>query len=170
MGRLFGGQRTASIEAGGGLALQANYGYRVVDGDWAALYVDGNVLANPLREIASANQAVTRDYASLYLTSGLRLKLLPDERISPYTFVGGGLAWYEQSTTLLDGSANPVARNLYRGALTFGAGVDVGVRKWLDLRGEVRDFYTGSPAYNIPLGGGQHNVSLTGGFVLRWGE
>ena len=173
MGRILGTDRSlgaTTASTGSGLALQANYDYRLVDGDWIALYAEANMLANPLREVASTNGAVTRDYASLYLTSGFRVKLMPDARLSPFTFVGGGLAWYEQSTTNLAGSANGAPRNLYRGAVTFGAGADLVVRSWLALRGEVRDFYTGSPAYNVAIAGGQHNLSLTGGFVLRWGE
>jgi hypothetical protein len=43
--------------------------------------------------------------------------------------------------------------------------------RWIGARGEIRDFYTGSPAYNLPgITGGQHNVVAGGGFVLKWGE
>jgi hypothetical protein len=47
--------------------------------------------------------------------------------------------------------------------------VDVRVWRWIALRGEIRDFYAGSPSYNLPgLGGGQHNLVAGGGFVLRF--
>jgi hypothetical protein len=37
------------------------------------------------------------------------------------------------------------------------------------LRGEVRDFYTGQPRLNIVRSeSGQHNVIVSGGFVLRF--
>jgi hypothetical protein len=43
--------------------------------------------------------------------------------------------------------------------------------RWIGARGEIRDFYTGSPAYNLTgITGGQHNVVAGGGFVLKWGE
>ena len=55
--------------------------------------------------------------------------------------------------------------------MDFGGGVGTRLWRWIGLRFEIRDFYTGSPAYNLPnLGGGQHNVVAGGGFVLKWGE
>ena len=37
------------------------------------------------------------------------------------------------------------------------------------LRCEARDFYSGSPGYNLAsLSGGQHNVFAGGAVVLRW--
>ena len=58
---------------------------------------------------------------------------------------------------------------LARGVFDFGAGVDVRIWRLVALRGEARDFYTGSPGYNIgTISGGQQNIVATGGFVLRW--
>src|SRR5580692_13011209 len=92
-------------------------------------------------------------------TPGLRLKAFPKSRISPYLAIGGGYADYEQSTTEINGHPNPASRELARGVFDFGAGVDVRVWRWVALRGEARDFYSGSPDYNVAsLSGGQHNV------------
>jgi len=44
------------------------------------------------------------------------------------------------------------------------------VWRFLALRGEVRDFYTGTPDYNLRITGRQHNVVAGAGLVLRWGE
>ncbi len=133
------------------------------------LYGEINFLASPTREVSSSIRTATHDFASLYLTPGIRLKFLPTSRISPYTVAGGGYADYEQSTTRIDGQANTVPRQLARGVFDFGAGVDVRIWRFVALRGEARDFFTGSPAYNIrAISGGQHNVVATGGFVLRW--
>jgi hypothetical protein len=47
--------------------------------------------------------------------------------------------------------------------------VDVRVWRFIAVWGEARDFFTGSPDYNIAtISGGQHNVVATGGIVLRW--
>ena len=52
----------------------------------------------------------------------------------------------------------------------FGGAVDVPVWRWLGVRLEARDFYTGNPSFNaIVNSGGQHNVVLGGGFVLSFG-
>lgn len=159
-----------SVRLGSGIALQANYGHRL-RGVRTALYGEVHFLANPQRVVGSVNPAATRDVASLYVTPGVRLKFATDSAFSPYVAVGGGWAWYEQSLFRIDGGANRAPRELHRGALDFGGGADIKFWRWIGLRGEIRDFYTGVPAYNIPaIAGGRHNVVAGGGFVLKWGE
>ena len=160
---------TPSLDAGSGVAFQVNYGRRFLSGNKAALYGEINFTASPLREVSSSITTATHDYASLYLTPGIRVKFFPASRFAPYVVVGGGYADYEQSTRRIDGRPNPASRELGRGVFDFGAGVDVRVWRFVALRGEARDFFTGSPGYNIAtISGGQHNVVATGAFVLRW--
>jgi len=153
-----------------GNALQAVYGIRVARPAGASLHFDLGVLSVPLRDIATANPQATKDFATLYVTPALRLKFLPSSRISPWVTGGGGYALYEQSVARTDGQPNSAPRLIHRGQVMFGGGVDVRMFRWLAVRGEVRDFYTGSPAFNIPQSGGQHNIVVGGGFVLRFGE
>ena len=158
-----------NLDPGAGIAFGVNYGRRFVGGNKVALYGEVNFLASPLRDVSSNVGSATKNFASLYITPGVRLKFFPISAISPYLVVGGGYADYEQSTTQLDGRPNPASRQLARGVFDFGAGVDVHVWRWIALRGEARDFYTGAPAYNLAsISGGQHNVAISGGFVLRW--
>jgi opacity protein-like surface antigen len=160
---------TPGLDAGSGVALQVNYGRRFLNGNKAALYGEINFLASPLRDVSTSVTTATHDFASLYVTPGLRVKFLPGSRISPYAVIGGGYADYEESTARIDGRPNPVSRQLARGVFDFGAGVDVRVWRFIAIRGEARDFFTGSPNYNIAtISGGQHNVVATGGIVLRW--
>jgi hypothetical protein len=120
-------------------------------------------------EITTSVSTATHDFASLYITPGIRVKFRPASRISPYAVVGGGYADYEQSLTQIDGRPNAAPRELGRGVFDFGAGVAVHVWRFVALRGEARDFYTGSPNYNISsISGAQHNIVATGAFVLRW--
>jgi opacity protein-like surface antigen len=157
------------LDLGSGTAFGVNYGRRFVSGRKLALYGEVNLLASPLRDVSSNISPATKNFASLYVTPGVRLKFFPTSAISPYVVVGGGYADYEQSTTLLNGQPNPASRQLARGVFDFGAGVDVHVWRWIALRGDARDFYTGAPAYNLAsISGGQHNVAISGGFVLRW--
>lgn len=169
IGGIVGTTRSPSLKLNPDVGLQANYAHHLQSWGNLALYAEVNLLASPLREVVSGVSSATRDVSSLYLTPGLRLKLFPHSRISPYALIGGGLAWYEQSQRQLDGATNPAPRELLRGAFDFGGGTDLRVLKFLALRGEVRDFYTGSPAFNLASpNGGQHNVSITGGLVVRW--
>jgi len=164
-----GSAQSESLTLGGGIALQANYGYALLRTRKTALYGEVHFLANPLRDVSSANRGATRDLATLYVTPGIRLKLFPNGRVSPYLAVGGGYALYEQSTELLRGGPNPAPRFLNRGAVDFGGGADVRFWRFIALRAEIRDFYTGSPAYNTrSITGGQHNVVAGGGIVLRF--
>jgi hypothetical protein len=119
---------------------------------------------------ASAPGAI-RDYASLYVTPGIRVKFGSGRRASPWVAAGGGWALYEHSLLDMAGRPSSAARRTSRGAFQFGGGVDVPIWRFVALRGEVRDFYTGSPSYTVGgLRGGQHNVVAGGGFVLRFGE
>ena len=159
----------AAIDLGSGTALQANYGLRVVGGGAVALYIGGHLLASPQRKVTSFNTLATRDFASLYLAPQVTLKLAPASRFSPWATFGGGYALYEQSTTRLDGAPNQAPRHIHKGTWLFGGGADIRLLRFLALRGEVRDFFTGSPALNVLLQkSGQHNIVVGGGFVLRF--
>jgi len=157
------------LSLGAGTALQVNYGYKFFERPNVALYGEVHFLANPQRRVSSADQTLTRDVATIFLTPGVRVKFLPRGAVSPYLAIGAGYAEFEQSTTRLDGKPNPASRELSRGAFDFGGGVDVKFWRFVGLRAEVRDFYTGSPAYNTSaIGGGQHHVVAGGGLVLRF--
>jgi hypothetical protein len=97
------------------------------------------------------------------------VKFLPRSALSPYVAVGAGYALYEQSLTRLDGQPNSAPRTIHRGAVDFAGGLDAKLWRFVGLRFEVRDCYTGSPAYNTAaISGGQHNIVVSGGFVLRF--
>jgi opacity protein-like surface antigen len=159
------------LNIGTGVAFQANYGYRFFGTRKIGLSGEVHFLASPLQEIQSSNRTATRDYASLYVIPGIRLKFAPTARMSPYAAIGYGYALFEQSVNRLDGSPNAAPRFNDRGALAFGVGLDVRVWRFVAARGEVRDFYSGNPAFNVPInGGGLHNIVAGGGMVLRFGS
>jgi opacity protein-like surface antigen len=173
LGAITGTQRSrekGALHFGSGTALQANYGYRFWHGRRVALLGEVHFLANPQRKIESASITATRDVASLFITPGIRIKFAPMARVSPYVVGGGGYADFEQSLTTVDVRPNPAPRYTHRGVLDFGAGADFSVSRWLAFRAEFRDFYSGSPNFNIPTPGGQHNLVAGGGFVLKLGR
>ncbi len=156
------------LDLKGGSAFQVGYGFRAAASKSAALYVGAHFLASPQRLVSSALGQATRDVASLYLTPQVTLKIRPAARLVPWGTFGGGYALYEQSTVRLDGQPNAAPRNKSTGALMFGGGVDVRVLRFVALRGEVRDFLSGSPDYNTPIRGLQNNIVAGGGFVVRF--
>ncbi len=162
---------SGKLELGSGNGFQAGYGYRVYANSTVAIYGGAHLLASPQRKVNTTIPAATTDVATLYLTPDVRLKLLPNRRVSPWVAIGGGYAQYEHSLLRRDGQPNQAPRRQHGGAFTFGGGMDVRVLPWLSLRGEIRDFYTGSPNYNVLTSSGKrHNVVLGGGFVLRFGD
>lgn len=181
LGLLLGGAKPASrtlqltppakADFSGGLTLYANYGYRLAgNGETpVALYFEVPFTATPQHQISSVSRVVTRDVATLYLTPGFRLKFGPGRRIQPYVAGGAGYGLFEHSTERLDGAASQAPRRVGRGAFNFGGGVDVPVWRWVALRGEFRDFVSGSPNFNAPVRGSlQHNAMFAGGFSLKF--
>jgi hypothetical protein len=158
------------LEISAGLTFQANYAHRFVDFGVASLYLEVPFLATPSTGVTSANLFVPRNYASLFITPGLKLKLLPHSRIAPFGAVGGGYARLTASRSLINSQLNNAGTlGANHGALDFGGGVDVRVFRFLALRGEVRDFVTGKPNLNVQVQqGAQHNVVGSGGIVLRF--
>ena len=160
------------IDQDGSLALGAAYGYRLaggsLEGNGTSLYLDTHFLASFNRFLNSANRQVSKGYATLYLTPALRLKFASNRKASPFVQAGGGYALYEQSPERIDNGPNPVAKFIHRGALMYGGGLDVRFWRFTSLRAEIRDFYSGSPRFNAPVSGGQHNVIVTGGLLARW--
>lgn len=175
LGRFKPSSRTLNIntvvnaEFSAGTALYANYGVRLTGGETAALYLEVPFIATPQHRVSPSLGALSRDIATIYITPGLRFKLAPKARISPYAAAGAGLAIFEHSRENFAGQPNPAARVLKRGVFDFGGGVDIHIWRFLGVRGEVRDFVSGNPALNIPLqGSAQHNVLVAGGFVLKF--
>lgn len=165
------GAPAGTLDIGGGTALQANYGYRFVRMSKAEVWGEAHFLSTPLQQIDSINRTTTRDYASLYVIPGIRVKFAPGARVSPYAAIGGGYALFEQSLEQIDGSPNPAPRFTHRGALAFGGGLDVRIWRFLSARWEVRDFYSGNPSFNTPVAGsGLHNLVVGGGIALRLGS
>jgi hypothetical protein len=165
--------QAARITFGSGITFQATYAHRLLDLKAAAVSFEVPFIAAPNIPVSSATNAVPANYASLFITPGLRLKIRPNSTVSPWISVGGGYARFHESAELQDGSPNPGRIGSNRGAAQFGGGVDlhspIKVFFPIGLRVEIRDLYSGKPSYNLPTGGGfQHNLLFSGGLVLAF--
>jgi hypothetical protein len=182
LGLLLGGAVTPSlaiagqssdVRFGGGLTFQATYARRLASATVAALYFEVPFLAAPLINVSSSDPSVPANYASIFITPGVRLKLVPDSAISPWLSVGGGYARFHESAERQDGAPNTGRIGANRGAAEFSGGLDIHtplkILLPINLRVEVRDIYSGQPNYNVNTGGGfQHNVLFSGGFVVSF--
>lgn len=156
-------------EIGTGLTYIATYGRRIVNGEKAALIGEFVFTATPQSEVQSSNLTLPRDFASLFITPGVKLKLFPNSVLSPYAVAGGGYARFTGSQLRLNGQPNPGKQSVNTGAFNYGGGLEIRIFKFLALRGEVRDFITGNPDFNAPAADSiQHNVLPSGGIVFRF--
>jgi hypothetical protein len=165
--RSFAGS-SGSAQISADRSLGVNYGHRLLGTRVAALYGEIEFVALPNRAVTSRTAVVPQNYASLYVTPGVRLKFFPNARLSPWGAIGGGYALYQQSELLSNGQ-NTTNKYLNRGAFEYGGGLDYRLFRFIGLRGEVRDFLSGNPNLNNPLSSSsQHNVVASGGIILRF--
>jgi outer membrane autotransporter protein len=161
--------QSGRLSIGAGLTYQVNYAQRLIQGRPASLYFEVHLAATPSTDVKSSNVTLPRNYASLFITPGVRLKFRPQSVVSPYVAVGGGYARFDESDFRINDQPNTGQRGTNRGVFDFGGGVDVKIWRFLSLRGELRDFVSGNPNFNVTVSGNrQHNVLTSGGFVLRF--
>ena len=173
LGLLLGSTKTsdegAVLQFERGRTFQATFAWGVWHNDSVRVAVEVPFLASPAFDVATAGRSLPKEYASLYLTPGVRVTLLPDKAVSIFGAAGAGYARYSESKLRVDGSPNPGQRDTNTDAIQFGGGVDVRALRWLGFRGEVRDLYTGARNFSIATPAGRvHNVVTSGGIVLRF--
>ena len=152
-----------------GTTYQATFAWAVWRTDSANLSIEVPFIASPAFTVITPGPSLPLEYASLYLTPGVRVTFVPKAAVSFFGALGGGYARYSESKLRADRSANPNQRDTNAGALQFGGGIDVRGFGWLGFRGEVRDLYTGARNFSIQTPGKRvHNVIASGGLVVRF--
>jgi opacity protein-like surface antigen len=173
VGLLLGSTRAtdegAALQFGRALTYQATVAWRVWRNDRAAVSFEVPFLASPAFDVETAVGSLPKEYASLYLTPGVRVAVPVRRPISAFAAVGAGYARYSESRLRRDGGPNPSQQDTNTAALGFGGGIDVKAWPWLGFRGEIRDVYTGARRFSIPTPSPSvHNVVVSGGLVLRF--
>lgn len=146
--------------------LEGALGVRMLNAHVASLSLELPIAGMTSQNLTlnSTPGTVVDHLSTLFITPGIRLKLLPISPISPWVSVGGGWARY---------SLNTAGTTENKGALQFGGGLDFKTGlPLLGFRAEVRDFLTGVPTFNsgflTETGLHHHNVLAGGGIVLRF--
>ena len=155
-------QTSASFNVHGGEGLQINYAHRLVDVKLAALYLELPFEAGwgGSRSITQGN-LLHENYNTMYLTPGLKLKILPTSFISPY--LAGGMGWGGFRSTNTSATSNKFAGDI-------GGGADFTILPILSLRAEVRDYWSSAPTLDVlsVFHGNINNVVISGGAVFRF--
>ncbi len=156
---------TGNFSVDPSFALELSYAHRLFHAPRVGLYGELPLAGSfnhgvGIACITLVGASCPRGFSSFFLTPGLKLKVAAGG-MAPYLVLGAGLGHFHQSTTTGSTSANT-------GTVDFGGGVDFNVLPVIGFRAEVRDFYSGLARFGLTATGRQHNVFLTGGFVLRF--
>jgi hypothetical protein len=156
-----------------GFAIEGAYAGRLLSVPLVSLYWELPVAyaAKNTGSFLSTSGVEQRNYSSLFVAPGLRLKIAPGFPISPYLAAGVGVAHFNLAAT-----ANTPQQSTNTSVVDFGGGLDMKILPFISLRGEVRDYYSGNPQNNFGTGipglgtiaGRQHNILPTVGLVLRF--
>lgn len=153
--------------ASNAVAITGSVAHRLFGVPMVSLYAEIPVVGTFSADVTTAGLLAPGTYSSLYVAPGLRLKIGSSFPVSPYLVAGGGVAHFGKSASVALASGSDTSTNT--GVLDIGGGADMKLAPHLALRGEVRDFYSGSPALTIPaLRDRQHNLVISGGLVIRF--
>lgn len=151
------------VGARNAFAIGGNVAHRIAHVPFVALYLEVPITGTldakiPLSQVAPLSSA---SYSSIFVTPGLKLKLAPVFPVSPYFAVGGGLAHFSSSVSGTSQSNNT-------GVFDVAAGLDMKIAPFLSARGEIRDYYSGTPNILTGFTNRQHQLFPSVGLVLRF--
>jgi opacity protein-like surface antigen len=169
-GRDFAPPSIGSFRPGTGLTFELTYARRFTDAKLASMHFETVFAVTPNTDINSSNVALPSSYSSIFLTPGLKFKLLPGFFFSPYVAAGAGYARFNVSeTTISGGTTTVVTRGSNKGVYNYGVGAELKFFPGLSLRGEIRNFISGSPNLGTTLlDDTRRNVIYGGGLVVRF--
>jgi hypothetical protein len=161
------------VRSGKGLTFEINYAHRFLG---TSIYsVSGEVPAvfNLDEDLNSGANVVPIDYKQIFVTPAVRVNLFPLTAVSPWVSFGGGFGRFSQNSTLIYGGKNPGGSST-TGVIQGGLGLDVNPFQHrfsrFGFRGEVRDFWSGTPDFPLAATGKsrQHNYFVGGGVVWHF--
>ena len=157
------------LSFGTGFTYEISYAQRLLDARLAALYFEIPLAGTPRTTVKTTNALSPKSYSSIFFTHGIKLKLLPGRKYSPFATMGVGLSHFSESDSTIGNQPNPNQDSGTNAVFAFGFGLDVKVVSILSIRGEVRDFYAELPPLNVrALSDRQHNALISAGIVLRF--
>ena len=152
-----------------GFTYEISYAERLFDAKLAALYFEIPLAGTPRTKVKTTNALSPSSYSSIFFTPGIKLKLLPGGKYSPFATMGVGLAHFREGASTIANQPNANRNSETDAVFAFGFGLDVKVISRLSIRGEVRDFYSDLPPLSVrALRDRQHNALISAGVVLRF--
>jgi len=161
------------VRSGNGFTFEISYSHRFFGGNIYGISGEIPAAFNLDEDLGSGGNDVPTDYRQIFLTPALRLNFFPATAVSPWVSFGGGFARFTEGKNLIYGGKNP-GGSTTSGVLQAGLGLDVNPFqrrfKRFGFRGEVRDFWSGTP--DLPLADTgktrQHNYFVAGGVIWHF--
>jgi hypothetical protein len=159
-----------NLHFGKGLSLEGNYGRHLMGEGLLRLTFEVPVVFNFDQDVHFASNLVPSSYTTYFITPSLRANVFAANAVSPWVSFGGGMGHFGVADHLEFGGANP-GNSSFTGVFQMGFGLDVRVTHTFSLRGQVRDFWSGTPELNVDNGKShQHNFFVGGGVIWRFGK
>lgn len=158
------------VRSGEGLTFEVNYSRYFIFTPIFAISGEVPAVFNLDEKLNSGSGVVPISYRQIFVTPAARLNLFPATAVSPWVSLGGGVGHFSENSQLLyDAGPNP-GRSTTSGVLEAGLGLDVKLWRHFSIRGQVRDFWSGTP--DLPLAdtgkSRQHNYFVGGGVVWHF--
>ncbi|MGA7697768.1 MAG: hypothetical protein WCA76_22270 [Candidatus Sulfotelmatobacter sp.] len=161
------------IHSGKGFTFEINYARRLFGTEVYAISAEVPAVFNLDEDLNAGGPVVPIDYKQIFVTPAVRVNLFPETKVTPWVSFGGGFARFTENKNLLYYGTNPGGSST-SGVIQGGLGLDVSPFvtrfKHFSFRGEVRDFFSGTP--NLPLADTgktrQHNYFVGGGVIWHF--
>ena len=157
------------VRSGHSLTFEVNYAHRFLGTPIFAVLGEVPAAFNLDEKLNSGGPVVPTKYSQIFVTPSVRVNLFPETAVSPWISFGGGFGHFSEGSNLIYYGTNP-GGSTTSGVLQIGAGLDVKVWRRFSIRGQVRDFYSGTP--DLPLADTgktrQHNYFVGGGVVYHF--
>jgi hypothetical protein len=154
------------VRSGNGLTFEVNYARRLLATPVFAISGEVPAVFNLDEKLNSGGPVVPTEYKQIFVTPAVRVNLFPETAVTPWVSLGGGFAHFSEGNNLIYYGTNP-GTSTTSGVLQGGLGLDVKVWRRFSIRGQVRDFWSGTP--DLPLantGKSRQNNYFVGGGVV----
>jgi len=159
-----------NIHFGEGLTFEVNYGRHLWDNGFTRISFEVPAVINFDEDLNLVANSVPEAFSSYFVTPSLRANVFASTAVSPWLSAGGGVGHFNPSSNLVFGGPSG-AKSTTTGVMQIGIGLDVKLIKHFTLRGEARDFWSGTPDLLVDTGKSrQHNYFVGGGIVWHFGK
>lgn len=156
-----------NIRFGRGLTVEGSYARRLLVDPIFSITAEVPVLFDPDEHLHSGGPGLApKEYSAVFVTPGARVNVFPTTAFSPWASIGVGFGHIFENGQTLYSLPNP-GNGTTSAVLQYGFGLDVRILRRLFIRGEARDYWSGTPDFPLtPTGKSRQNNYFAGGGVM----